>query len=54
MLILHPTKQAGEEVGTECWGEGVSLVYVSVLQKLTWMYGDREVSHTSAHIARKE
>jgi len=53
MLIWHPTKQAGEEVGSKCKGEDVSLVYISVLQKLTWMCSDTGVVFNSAHTASK-
>lgn len=54
MLILHCTSKLVKRWEVNAGRKGVSLVYISVLQKMTWMYGDRGVSHTSAHIASKE
>lgn len=53
MLILHCASKLVKRWEVNAGRKGVSLVYISVLQKMTWMYGDR-VSHTSAHRASKE
>lgn len=44
MLMLHPMKLT-KRWGVNAWGKDVSLVYIRVLQKITWIYRDREVSY---------